>query len=834
MKTYEQKNNSCDNYVGEGHSLTCEQTMAFLGNLFKSFLGSEGPSGNTVTEVGISQFARIPVQCREDCLVLYGPTKNNNYELLLHFPVQNSLNKALSLFRIPDIGEAQIRFISLKELLPPLVQHMPADIVNQKVIQNICDLIRNHPTWTVAHIAAHTGLAQLFSHSSVIKYADTADIEMKETPLHLAIKEGHLDIIRGLLERNVSVDVTDVKGNSVYHLAATKDITIIELVTQKESRLINIPNESGKTPLHLACEADKPECVKALLCAGADVNVAATHDSTLPIHSAMAANSTLCAKEIITMYPNQLNVKDMKHGGTPLHWATSREIITAMADLGCNINARNFHGHTALHKMVQNNLLACVITLLSRGAEVSVGDDEGNTAIHFASSAVVLQALLVFGANMAVINKRGSNVRHIVASSSFKEKNTMLYLLHAISAPRCQQRLPDCTDGCSPTGTFDGVPPETNQVSRSRTSFDDFLDEAMLGKLNVTSQVGVPLGFTSSKKGGRILCLDGGGIKGLVLIQLLIALEEAAGRPILQLFDWIAGTSTGGILALALGRGKSIRYTQGLYFRMKDLVFIGRRPYDEKPLENILRTELGATTVMTDIKDIKVLVTGVLADRSPADLHLFRNYVSGEQMLQSHGGNVFIPVKSPDEQLVWKAARASGAAPSYFRAHGRFIDGGLISNNPTLDVLTEISEYNTTLTAMGRVNEIIQPSIVISLGTGRPPVSKVDAIDCFRPESMWSSVQMAFGLSNVAKMLIDQATMADNRTVDRARAWCGTCGITYLRLSPQLSLDVQLDETRDDVLVNALWETMVYIRSRKSRIHQVVALLTGGCSPSQV
>lgn len=56
-------------------------------------------------------------------------------------------------------------------------------------------------------------------------------------------------------------------------------------------------------------------------------------------------------------------------------------------------------------------------------------------------------------------------------------------------------------------------------------------------------------------KGGRILCLDGGGIKGLVLIQLLLAIEEAAGRPILQLFDWIAGTSTGGILALALARG---------------------------------------------------------------------------------------------------------------------------------------------------------------------------------------------------------------------------------------------------------------------------------------
>lgn len=47
----------------------------------------------------------------------------------------------------------------------------------------------------------------------------------------------------------------------------------------------------------------------------------------------------------------------MKHGGTPLHWATSREIISAMADLGCSINARNFHGHTALHKMVSSYLL---------------------------------------------------------------------------------------------------------------------------------------------------------------------------------------------------------------------------------------------------------------------------------------------------------------------------------------------------------------------------------------------------------------------------------------------------------------------------------------------
>lgn len=63
----------------------------------------------------------------------------------------------------------------------------------------------------------------------------------------------------------------------------------------------------------------------------------------------------------------------------------------------------------------------------------------------------------------------------------------------------------------------------------------------------------------------------------------------------------------------------------------------------------------------------RIIVTGVLADRFPADLHLFRNYTSGEHLLRAQGGNAFAPTPPPDQQLVWRAARASGAAPSYFR-----------------------------------------------------------------------------------------------------------------------------------------------------------------------
>ena len=52
----------------------------------------------------------------------------------------------------------------------------------------------------------------------------------------------------------------------------------------------------------------------------------------------------------------------------------------------------------------------------------------------------------------------------------------------------------------------------------------------------------------------KILSIDGGGIRGIIPAMVLARIEDLTGKPISELFDLIAGTSTGGILALGLTR----------------------------------------------------------------------------------------------------------------------------------------------------------------------------------------------------------------------------------------------------------------------------------------
>lgn len=153
------------------------------------------------------------------------------------------------------------------------------------------------------------------------------------------------------------------------------------------------------------------------------------------------------------------------------------------------------------------------------------------------------------------------------------------------------------------------------------------------------------------KKGLRLLSLDGGGIKGIGLIMLLIHIDKSVqNADIMDYIDWIGGTSTGAIIALALAEGISLRDALGLYLRLKDDIFVGARPHDPRPLEKFLQEKFGAKTMEQLATKKKVFVTTTKADFHPPELVLLRNYGPGE---------FATTVYKPNEITIWKAARCS-------------------------------------------------------------------------------------------------------------------------------------------------------------------------------
>lgn len=679
-------------------------------------------------------------------------------------------------------------------------------------IQKLCDILVEHPTWTLAHLAAYFALHDAFSHVIVNSQLNSGDPETGISPLQVAIQTNNLRTVEMLIAAKSSLEHLDHNANTVYHYAATSTKEIILALGSGLPNSLNSRNSNGHTPIHVACLNDKPECVKALLLIGADVNIPASEGQP---------SSPGYVGDFLHNKPNVLHAEDMKFGGTPLHWSHSREVITALIETNCDIDALNFNGRTALHVMVMRKRLPCVVALLSHMASVNIVDNDGNTPLHLAIEAeapAIVQALIGFGADVDARNWKSETARH-KASVNTTEGNKIIYILHAVGAQRCPPEMTGCHQGCKHKETFTGIAPSEPLHHVPRTVIDQMLHVSGMEKMAEPEN-------RKRIKGGRLLCLDGGGIRGLVLIQTLLEIESILGKPVVHCFDWIAGTSTGGILALGLAAGKSLRECQALYFRIKEDAFVGSRPYNSEGLEKVLKECLGSYTVMADIEKPHIMITGVLADRKPVDLHLFRNYESPHSLLKVPENSMFKSTLAPQEQLLWKAARATGAAPSYFRAFGRFLDGGLIANNPTLDAMTEIHEYNLALKALKREKEMTPLSLVVSLGTGLIPTTVTSTeIDVFRPDSLWGAAQLAFGISALGTLLVDQATASDGRVVDRARSWCSMIGVPYYRFNPQLSTEVAMDEKNDEVLVHMIWTAKAFMHANRDQMKELAAII---------
>ncbi len=187
----------------------------------------------------------------------------------------------------------------------------------------------------------------------------------------------------------------------------------------------------------------------------------------------------------------------------------------------------------------------------------------------------------------------------------------------------------------------------------------------------------------------QILALDGGGLKGIFSAAVLAGLEQDTGRPILDHFDLVTGTSTGGIIALALGAGLSPRQIVEFYVTERHQIFPNRyghralrqlfaAKHNPNNLQAALRRVFGET-LLGDSRVPLVIPTYNLGDD---DVYLFKT---------PHVERLKRDWRVP----MWQVAMATSAAPTFFPAFClpsdkvRLIDGGVWANNPAMVGVTE-------------------------------------------------------------------------------------------------------------------------------------------------
>lgn len=230
----------------------------------------------------------------------------------------------------------------------------------------------------------------------------------------------------------------------------------------------------------------------------------------------------------------------------------------------------------------------------------------------------------------------------------------------------------------------------------------------------------------------RILSIDGGGIRGIIPCQFLANLENdlihdcGEGSRLCDYFDLIAGTSTGGIIAIGLALGVKAQDILDLYVLHGEEIFpksrqnkfsklirvLLRKPfYNREPLRKLLEQTYNVHGVETRLGDAK---TRLLIPTYNLQSHKIR------VLKTSHSDKLEIDYQIPTVD----AALSTAAAPAYFSPHDfsydnkgkagsvhltKMVDGGLVANNPSFMALLEATHC---------IGQKLENIGMLSLGTG--------------------------------------------------------------------------------------------------------------------
>ena len=310
----------------------------------------------------------------------------------------------------------------------------------------------------------------------------------------------------------------------------------------------------------------------------------------------------------------------------------------------------------------------------------------------------------------------------------------------------------------------------------------------------------------------RVLSIDGGGIRGILPAIVLAELERRTGKASSKLFDLMAGTSTGGIVALGLSmpdeRGEPAWRAEELIeiyardgIRLFPAVPLGEiramfhRRYDEAEIATLLHGYFGDTMLSQAACD--VLVTSY-------------DVVGREALILTNRSAREDPALDMPMRI---AARATAAAPTYFAPiestfgspprERVLIDGSVFANNPAMCAFTELQRRNYGSNV-----------IVVSLGTGS-----------LTRRYRWDAVN-EWGLAHWARPLLHIVIDGAGETVDfQLRTMLGKQRYHRLQIDLLHASD-DLDDASPENIEHLKSEARRLINERDRELDEICAQLT--------
>jgi patatin-like phospholipase/acyl hydrolase len=301
----------------------------------------------------------------------------------------------------------------------------------------------------------------------------------------------------------------------------------------------------------------------------------------------------------------------------------------------------------------------------------------------------------------------------------------------------------------------------------------------------------------------RILSIDGGGLRGIVPVLILKELERRTGKRIHEMFDLIAGTSTGGLIAAGLTAGMSfisrdpmhtLDEILRIYTQDGPLIFpkpttwdklrkVWRPEFDQKGLRDKVSSLFLGTKLANCVKPVFITAYDVQNNEAV--------FFSSRHARQNSDLNA----------TIYSACLATSAAPTYLPAYevsygGKqrtFVDGGLFMNNPTIGAITEASKYHAEA-IYNRPDMAFEDICALSLGTGH-----------YFSQNRQTAIEG--GIIDWARPCVDIMMQGINQTVDYQAQ-------ELLEDGQYLRMDIRIEEEKYSDMSDSSQETRSWLMDR--------------------